>query len=342
LGDGGGRGRDIEVEPPRLLAASVEHQRGTQQAHDRDQQQAELGGDRSVGEWEKTNEREKSPPSLGTDSPKGSSKGDQSPRRYGRNRTDTMVFSEAFNAAEELSKGDERELDGGQGKNAVQSAAGATTQGILEAPVVSQPEIIIDELEVPSIEPAVPPVEELEPDLQQDSVESAQHVEGPETIAEAAESSEPDTSVPKESALEQPAVPASTTISAADVAVEDASVPEPTVEDAPKAEPEEPPSDVSHSPEPEPSTVPDTPAIDTVPASTDSDNVNSERDEDLHHTVVDTSETNLSESTKQSVSEDVTSEQETELAQDEHTAEEAAEVTPVLSSEVETETEPPS
>ncbi|KAF9029166.1 Mob1/phocein [Hymenopellis radicata] len=66
---------DIDVPPPRLLAAGV---------------------DTTESEDESKNGREKSnsPPGLRN----------ESPRKIGRNRTDTMVYSEAFSVVEELAK----------------------------------------------------------------------------------------------------------------------------------------------------------------------------------------------------------------------------------------------
>ncbi|KAF9236039.1 Mob1/phocein, partial [Melanogaster broomeanus] len=65
--DHDGRGRDEDVEPPRLLAAAV-------------------------------HPSQIFPHPTGIDHPTGT----DSPRRLGRSRTDTMVFSEAYNVAEEL------------------------------------------------------------------------------------------------------------------------------------------------------------------------------------------------------------------------------------------------
>ncbi|KAG1771939.1 Mob1/phocein, partial [Suillus placidus] len=83
----GRKGRDEDVEPPRLLAAAVNPPREREDQNAPTAEQAQL-----------PNVREKSPPGLSSDS----SIGTDSPRRLGRNRTDTMVFSEAYNVAEEL------------------------------------------------------------------------------------------------------------------------------------------------------------------------------------------------------------------------------------------------
>lgn len=86
----GRKGRDEDVEPPRLLAAAVNPPR-----------EQEDQNTHTVEQAQPPNVREKSPPGLSNDSPIGT----DSPRRLGRNRTDTMVFSEAYNVAEELAKG---------------------------------------------------------------------------------------------------------------------------------------------------------------------------------------------------------------------------------------------
>ncbi|KAL1943893.1 hypothetical protein VTO73DRAFT_3711 [Trametes versicolor] len=75
-------GRAEPVEPPRLMGAALEPRRD------------------SV-----TVLRPKSPPG-----PAGAAR-DGSPRKFGRARTDTMVYSEAFSVAEELAKGDLSEVD---------------------------------------------------------------------------------------------------------------------------------------------------------------------------------------------------------------------------------------
>lgn len=86
----GRKGRDEDVEPPRLLAAAVNPPR------EREDQNAP-----TAEQAQPPNAREKSPPGLSSDSPIST----DSPRRLGRNRTDTMVFSEGYNIAEELAKG---------------------------------------------------------------------------------------------------------------------------------------------------------------------------------------------------------------------------------------------
>ncbi|KAG1733476.1 Mob1/phocein [Suillus lakei] len=91
----GKKGRDEDVEPPRLLAAAVNPPR------EREDQNAP-----TAEEAQPPHIRGKSPPGLPSDSQIGT----DSPRRLGRNRTDTMVFSEAYNVAEELAKGGDHDV----------------------------------------------------------------------------------------------------------------------------------------------------------------------------------------------------------------------------------------
>ncbi|KAG2140640.1 Mob1/phocein [Suillus clintonianus] len=88
----GRKGRDEDVEPPRLLAAAVNPPRERE--------------DPIAEQAQPPNVRGKSPPGLSSDSLIGT----DSPRRLGRNRTDTMVFSEAYNVAEELAKGGDHDV----------------------------------------------------------------------------------------------------------------------------------------------------------------------------------------------------------------------------------------
>ncbi|KAH9852492.1 Mob1/phocein, partial [Lenzites betulinus] len=83
-------GRPAEsVEPPRLMGASLEPR-------------ADAGSHEGGGSWPGSNEspwrtdRGKSPPG-----PAGQAR-NESPRKFGRSRTDTMVYSEAYSVAEEL------------------------------------------------------------------------------------------------------------------------------------------------------------------------------------------------------------------------------------------------
>jgi hypothetical protein len=86
----GRKGHDEDVEPPRLLAAAVNPPREREDQNVPTAEQAQP-----------PNLLEKSPSGLSSDNPIVTG----SPRRLGRNRTDTMVFSEGYNVAEELAKG---------------------------------------------------------------------------------------------------------------------------------------------------------------------------------------------------------------------------------------------
>lgn len=88
----GRKGHDEDVEPPRLLAAAVNPPR------EREDQIAP-----TAEQAQPPNLLEKSPSGLSSDNPIVTG----SPRRLGRNRTDTMVFSEGYNVAEELAKGND-------------------------------------------------------------------------------------------------------------------------------------------------------------------------------------------------------------------------------------------
>ncbi|KAL0958184.1 hypothetical protein HGRIS_000347 [Hohenbuehelia grisea] len=104
-----GRGRGPrDVQPPRLLAASVQPQ------HPREIQSQGEGPSQSL------EQQPSGPPGLSASegssgwvdansaNASASSSGSESPRKFGRSRTDTMVFSEATNVAEELAKTSDR------------------------------------------------------------------------------------------------------------------------------------------------------------------------------------------------------------------------------------------
>ena len=146
-----GRGddrREIDVQPPRLLAAAVD----PQGERDRDnlQSQQRLGP-----AWEHPLPRSpgRSPPGLGPEP------GRDSPRRFGRNRTDTMVFSEASGVVEELAKTNgERELQtveaGSSSPISLYQPQDlfATESELLNAPEI--PSILDDDGQLPEATPA--------------------------------------------------------------------------------------------------------------------------------------------------------------------------------------------
>jgi hypothetical protein len=316
-----------------------------QQNHEQDHQQVELGGDLGVGEWEKANERGKSPPGL---SGGGSPGGDQSPRKYGRNRTDTMVFSEAFNVAGELTKGVEGELDGDHEENSAQSDDGHEV-------LTSEPEIIIDELEASTIGAAVPPPEIHIPDSHHDFIEPSHHADEPKTPADASTESvteTPSSDAPVEVTSEPEAsvVPTLTEDSASNTVAEEVNTHPVEVEEAQKAEPEHVaegvPSISSHSSESETPDVADSPATDTAP-TTEDPVIEVENSETIivadkpevadEADVTDEAEAPLSKDTDHSVSE-----HEADPSHSEPVTEQAAEVPPEALSEEEKEEEPSS
>ena len=146
-----GRGddrREMDVQPPRLLAAAVD----PQGERDRDnlQSQQRLGP-----AWEHPPQRSpgRSPPGLGPEP------GRDSPRRFGRNRTDTMVFSEASGVVEELAKTNgERELQTVEAESSSPISLYqpqdifATESELLNAPEI--PSILDDDGQLPEATPA--------------------------------------------------------------------------------------------------------------------------------------------------------------------------------------------
>ncbi|OSD08146.1 Mob1/phocein [Trametes coccinea BRFM310] len=118
-------GRAEAVEPPRLMGASLEPRK------DADSGRAEGSG----SPWSAAQEggfrgtRGKSPPG-----PAGQTR-NESPRKFGRARTDTMVYSEAFSVAEELAKGDLSEVDIDREIAAERAAAAAGTAELYVPPV---------------------------------------------------------------------------------------------------------------------------------------------------------------------------------------------------------------
>lgn len=93
------------MQPPRLLAAAVDPQGDRERERELSHGQEQEAGS-SDQQWDPANlsvvqnvrSKSKSPPGLGSDSP----------RRLGRNRTDTMVFSDAHIAIEELAKAEDK------------------------------------------------------------------------------------------------------------------------------------------------------------------------------------------------------------------------------------------
>lgn len=197
----GRKGRDEDVEPPRLLAAAVNPPRKQedQNAH--------------VEQAQPPNVREKSPPGLSRDS----SIGTDSPRRLGRNRTDTMVFSEAYNVVEEPTKGDHGVAESGA---LLHTTLSAEPESYSQASWSSQPsefspdEFGFDIEEVPVEEALIdevstvtgsnsPPLENLSLTLPEDSSSAAPAVP---PVPEYEKETTPSVETTVETVQEQPAV----------------------------------------------------------------------------------------------------------------------------------------
>ncbi|KDQ60412.1 hypothetical protein JAAARDRAFT_32814 [Jaapia argillacea MUCL 33604] len=97
-GRGEVRGRSADVDPPRLLGAALDPQK----ERERDMERAAGAG---VNAQRELGLGRTPSPSIGLSPASGIVRG-ESPRKMGRNRTDTMVFSEAVSVAEELAKGE--------------------------------------------------------------------------------------------------------------------------------------------------------------------------------------------------------------------------------------------
>lgn len=173
-----------DIDPPRLLSAAVDPQRNR--------------GERENGKWLRlhdnnitmTNERGNSPPG-----PTGPTRID-SPRKLGRNRTDTMVHSDVFGVAEELAEVEDADTDLswvkrkrlaailGRNPEAVESVDGTTTAStetherdeVQEVPETA-PEASPAEVQPPAKEEQPPVEEEQIPALTSETVPEHIHIE---------------------------------------------------------------------------------------------------------------------------------------------------------------------
>lgn len=148
-------GRAEPVEPPRLMGAALEPRRD------------------SV-----TVLRPKSPPG-----PAGAAR-DGSPRKFGRARTDTMVYSEAFSVAEELAKGDLSEVDIDR-EIAVERAA--SVPGVSEPfvpPMLVGPQGAVETESVIVPPPASGPAEEEEEEVIPPMMEEPEDEDATESVQE--------------------------------------------------------------------------------------------------------------------------------------------------------------
>ncbi|KAI0827044.1 Mob1/phocein [Trametes gibbosa] len=164
-------GRPVEsVAPPRLMGAALEPRRDS-------------GPHEGGGSWPGSNEgpwrtdRGKSPPG-----PAGQTR-NESPRKFGRPRTDTMVYSEAFSVAEELAKSDLSEVDIDREIAAERTAvtSGASERSGPSPEVPAEEPLALAAVDVPNMPFVIPssqevpvPTEETatEPALAQSPIES--------------------------------------------------------------------------------------------------------------------------------------------------------------------------
>ncbi|KAI0777794.1 hypothetical protein BD413DRAFT_467342 [Trametes elegans] len=185
------------VEPPRLMGASLEPRRDAPQRGE--------GGAGAPGPWPGAQDgafrtgRGKSPPG-----PAGQARND-SPRKFGRARTDTMVYSEAFSVAEELAKGDLSEVDIDREIAAERAAAAAAAESYAPetgaAPPVEPPEAEIAGRHIIIVPPQVfPPPQTADEEKQVKAEEPETTETKPETQPEIEPaSSEPSTETKEES-----------------------------------------------------------------------------------------------------------------------------------------------
>ncbi|KAF7969612.1 hypothetical protein HWV62_26859 [Athelia sp. TMB] len=225
---GEGRGRDIEVQPPRLLGASVGLRNQVNEQDAGNTASVDMEGHAGATDWDgKGNERGKSPPGL---SGPGPARGNEhSPRRYGRSRTDTMVFSEAFSVAEELAKEhQEREVDPPAPHQpeeiAIESADITTAPEHLSLPTAEDLEAISDAPAITVSSPEAPSFEQ---------VPTAEETFAPEDAPISATEIEP---APAPSAALAEELTASPFEPTPDVAVADEAQPEAPTETAPVEE----------------------------------------------------------------------------------------------------------
>ncbi|KAI0646406.1 Mob1/phocein [Trametes meyenii] len=215
-------GRVDPVEPPRLMGAALEPRSGV--AHD-----ASWSTSPSAPQDASRDPRGKSPPG-----PAGHTRG-ESPRKFGRARTDTMVYSEAFSVAEELAKGDPSEIDMDR-EIAAERAAAAEPAHIPTA----LPAVVPAEL--PRQSPLVPPSIPIISAARQEEAPGLEPVprpaeDAPSEEAENATETKSSTAPPTEPASEEPAEnPEGPLVPAADAS------PAPAAEEAHPVVPDEPPA----------------------------------------------------------------------------------------------------
>ena len=192
----GDDGRPDHVEPPRLLGAALDPRRnlssgpGDNHPWNPSEEQARDG----LAAGEVVTRTSPAPPIQ---------RRNPSPRKFGRNRTDTMVYSEAFSVAEELAKGELSEVDIDREIAAERTAAAAEAD-------VPTPAVLVP----PRSTTPPPPPEEAEHDERAKGEEAEheeevnegpglEHVEVPEPEVKSDEAEEP-TSHEEVTLVEQP------------------------------------------------------------------------------------------------------------------------------------------
>ncbi|KAI0674420.1 hypothetical protein C8Q78DRAFT_592843 [Trametes maxima] len=216
-------GRVDPVEPPRLMGAALDPRSGVS----RDTPWSASSSASQDGT--SRDPRGNSPPG-----PAGPTRG-ESPRKFGRARTDTMVYSEAFSVAEELAKGDPSEIDMDR-EIAAERAAAAEAAHVPATLPTAVP------TELPRLSPPVPPSIPIiiatkpegvpGPDLEPQPVEEA-----PSEETENASETQPPADPPTEPASEDSAEsPEDAPVPAAE------ETPAPPTEEAHPVVPDEPPA----------------------------------------------------------------------------------------------------
>ena len=164
-------GRPDHVEPPRLLGASLDPRRNLSSGPGDDRPWNPSEEHARSGLGERGTNTSPAPPAQ---------RRNESPRKFGRNRTDTMVYSEAFSVAEELAKGELSEVDIDR-EIAAERAAAAVEADVPTSAVLVSPA---------STTPPIPPPQELAPEEEPNQEEEEEHEE-PKEDGDSAHTEEP-------------------------------------------------------------------------------------------------------------------------------------------------------
>ncbi|KAM5533925.1 hypothetical protein V8D89_012465 [Ganoderma adspersum] len=198
-------GRLDHVEPPRLLGASLDPHRNLSSGPGDDRPWNPSEEHARSGLGERGTNTSPAPPAQ---------RRNESPRKFGRNRTDTMVYSEAFSVAEELAKGELSEVDIDREIAAERAAAAVEadvpTSAVLVSPASTTPPTPPPQEIEPEEEPKAEEEEHEGPKEEDDSahVEESSEVPEPEAnIDEAEDTSSHEEMVPAEQAESVPSAP---------------------------------------------------------------------------------------------------------------------------------------